>query len=167
MAGGTSTTGGEVDLRATLGAWVSGVAVVTTHAPGGRCGALTLTSFAAVSFAPPMVLWSLDLGSSSYDLHAPADHFAVHLLAADQEELCWQCARRGADRLDGLTWSPGPGGVPLLPGVAAHLACRTAARHEAGDHLIVVGEVLATHDAGTEPLVWHRGAPTRLGRSLT
>jgi flavin reductase (DIM6/NTAB) family NADH-FMN oxidoreductase RutF len=51
--------------------------------------------------------------------------------------------------------------------VAAHLACRTAARHEAGDHLIVVGEVVAAHDAGTEPLVWHRGAPTRLGRSLT
>jgi 3-hydroxy-9,10-secoandrosta-1,3,5(10)-triene-9,17-dione monooxygenase reductase component len=117
VASGTPSSHGDVALPETLGAWVTGVALVTTHAPDGRVGALTLTSFAAVSFVPPMVLWSLDHGSSSYDLHAPADHFAVHLLAADQEALCWHCARRGADRLDGLTWSPGPGGVPLLPGV--------------------------------------------------
>ena len=164
-AAGTSSDGG-VALRETLGAWVTGVAVVTTHAPDGRVGALTLTSFAAVSFSPPLVSWSLDHGSSSYDLHAGADHFAVHLLAADQEELCWRGARRGTDRLAGTDWVPGPGGVPLLPGVAAHFACRTAARHEAGDHLIVVGEVLATHDAGTEPLVFHRGKLTRLQQEV-
>ena len=162
MASGTPSSHGDVALPETLGAWVTGVALVTTHAPDGRVGALTLTSFAAVSFAPPMVLWSLDHGSSSYDVHAGADHFAVHLLAADQEELCWRGARRGTDRLAGVDWTPGPGGVPLLAGVAAHFACRTAARHEAGDHLIVVGEVLATHDAGTDPLVFHRGRLTRL-----
>ena len=49
-------------------------------------------------------------------------------------------------------------GCPIIDGVAGHLDCTLVATHEAGDHVIFVGEVQALDlSPDAEPLVFHGG----------
>jgi len=149
-----------VDKRAfrnALGAFTTGVTVVTTRDAEGRDVGLTVNSFNSVSLEPPLVLWSLARNAASLPAFQSAEHFAVHILAADQEPLSNRFAQRGADKFAGLELVRGEGGVPLLPGCAARFRCRTAYRHEGGDHEILVGEVLGFESFGRAPLVFQQG----------
>ncbi len=149
-------------FRKALGAFATGVTVVTTRGADGEDAGLTANSFNSASLAPPMVLWSLDKKSSNLAAFMEADHFAVHILAAGQEAVSNQFAKSGADRFAGLQVERGAGHVPLLGDCAARLQCRTAYRYEGGDHIIFVGEVLAFDSTGHAPLVFHGGRYGRL-----
>ncbi len=151
-------------VRAAMGAWTTGVVVVTATHPDGRDAGLVMVSLAPVSQEPPLVLWSVDRGSSSLDVWLEAPGFALQLLGADQEALAWQFARKGAEKFDGLLLSRGVIGAPLLEGVAATIECAMYAQHDAGDHVILVGRVVAATLTDAPPLVMHagrmRGLPT-------
>ena len=144
-------------LRAATGAWATGVVVVTAAHSDGRDAGLVMVSLAPVSQEPPLVLWSVDRGSSSLDVWLEAPGFALHLLTADQEPLAWQFARKGAEKFDGLTVSRGIVGAPLLEGAAATLECTMHAQHDGGDHIILVGRVVAATVTDRPPLVMHAG----------
>ncbi|MCY7301472.1 MAG: flavin reductase family protein [Thermoleophilia bacterium] len=144
-------------LRAATGAWATGVVVVTAAHPDGRDAGLVMVSLAPVSQEPPLVLWSVDRGSSSLDVWLGAPGYALHLLAAEQEALAWQFARKGAEKFDGLTVTRGLIGAPLLDGAAAMLECAMHAQHDGGDHIILVGRVVATTVTDRSPLVMHAG----------
>jgi 3-hydroxy-9,10-secoandrosta-1,3,5(10)-triene-9,17-dione monooxygenase reductase component len=146
------------ELRKVLGTFATGVTVITTRASDGTSVGLTANSFNSVSLDPPMVLWSLAKTARSRSTFEAAQHWAVHILAADQEELANRFATRGTDKFVGLTLEQGAGDVPLLPGCAARLQCRTSFLYEGGDHLILVGEVLAVDHTDNTPLVFHAGA---------
>lgn len=155
----------DVDaVRAATGAWATGVVVVTATHPDGRDAGLVMVSLAPVSQEPPLVLWSVDRNSGSLDVWLEAPGFALHLLAADQEALAWQFARKGAEKFDGLDVSRGLVGAPLLDGVAATIECAMYAQHDGGDHVILVGRVVAATVTDRLPLVIHagrmRGLPT-------
>ena len=93
----------DVDaLRAATGVWATGVVVVTARHPDGRDAGLVMVSLAPVSQEPPLVLWSVDRRSGSLDVWLEAPGFALHLLAADQEALAWQFAKKGAEKFVGL-----------------------------------------------------------------
>jgi flavin reductase (DIM6/NTAB) family NADH-FMN oxidoreductase RutF len=151
-------------IRAATGAWATGVVVVTATHPDGRDAGLVMVSLAPVSQEPPLVLWSVDRRSGSLDVWLEAPGFALHLLAADQEALAWQFARKGAEKFDGLDVLPGVVGAPLLDGAAATIECVMHAQHEGGDHVILVGRVIAATATDRPPLVMHagrmRGLPT-------
>ncbi|GAC1626164.1 MAG: hypothetical protein NVS9B10_13830 [Nevskia sp.] len=144
-------------FRDALGAFTTGVTIVTTCDAQGRDVGLTANSFNSVSLTPPMVLWSLSKNSASLGAFVDAPHFAVHILAADQEPLSTRFARRGADKFAGLELERGHGGIPLLAGCAARFECRTAFRYEGGDHEIFVGEVITFEHFERAPLVFHGG----------
>ncbi|MDE2262282.1 MAG: flavin reductase family protein, partial [Gammaproteobacteria bacterium] len=74
-------------FRSALGAFATGVTIVTTRDTAGKDVGLTANSFNSVSLDPPMVLWSLAKSARSLPAFVAATHFAVHVLAADQEEL--------------------------------------------------------------------------------
>ena len=155
----------DVDaVRAATSAWATGVVVVTATHPDGRDAGLVMVSLAPVSQEPPLVLWSVDRNSGSLDVWLEAPGFALHLLAADQEALAWQFARKGAEKFDGLDVSRGLVGAPLLDGVAATIECAMYAQHDGGDHVILVGRVVAATVTDRSPLVIHagcmRGLPT-------
>lgn len=155
----------DVDtLRTATGAWATGVAVVTATHADGRDAGLVMVSLAPVSQEPPLVLWSVDRGSGSLDVWLEAPGFALHLLAAGQDEIAWQFARKGADKFDGLEFTRGLVGAPLLAGTAATIECAMHAQHDGGDHIILVGRVVATIVTDRPPLVMHagriRGLPT-------
>src|SRR6267154_5224513 len=104
----------KLQFRNALGAFATGVTIVTTRDHGGRDVGLTANSFNSVSLNPPMVLWSLAKSARSRSAFEAAQHWAVHILAADQEELANRFATRGTDKFAGLTTDDGRGQVPLL-----------------------------------------------------
>ena len=79
------------------------------------------------------------------------------MLAADQEDLSLRFATRGSEKFAGLDIERGPAHVPLLRGCSARFQCRTAFRHEGGDHVIFVGAVEAFDHSDRPPLVFHGG----------
>jgi flavin reductase (DIM6/NTAB) family NADH-FMN oxidoreductase RutF len=155
------------DFRAALGLFATGVTIVTALAPDGQAVGLTVNSFNSVSLAPPLVLWSLGLRAGSLPVFTACSHYNIHILGADQRALAERFASRTADRFAGVAWRPGLAGVPFIDGCAAVFECRNHRRHEEGDHVIFVGEVLhcsapattATTAAkpGTTPLIFHGG----------
>jgi 3-hydroxy-9,10-secoandrosta-1,3,5(10)-triene-9,17-dione monooxygenase reductase component len=144
-------------FRDALGAFATGVTIVTTVDPSGRDIGLTASSFNSVSLDPPMVLWSLSKRSSNLPAFIAAPWFAVHVLAHDQDDLSVRFAQRGVDRFDGLDLERGQGGIPLLNGCAARFECRTEFRYEGGDHVIFVGRVEKFEHSRRTPLVFHGG----------
>jgi flavin reductase (DIM6/NTAB) family NADH-FMN oxidoreductase RutF len=148
----------DVDtLKHAMGAWTTGVVVVTASHRDGRDAGLVMVSLAPVSVDPPLVLWSVDRGSGSLEVWLEASAFALHLLAADQEALAWQFARKGPEKFEGLETRRGATGAPLLDGAAAVLECAMHAQHDGGDHVIILGRVVATETSERPPLVMHAG----------
>ncbi|MDB6087233.1 MAG: flavin reductase [Gammaproteobacteria bacterium] len=144
-------------FREALGAFATGVTIVTTRSAAGEDIGLTANSFNSVSLDPPMVLWSLARKSLSLPAFLESGYFAVHVLASTQEELSVTFATRGADKFAGLAVARGPGDIPLLPGCSALFQCRTAFNYEGGDHVIFVGQVEAFEHFNRAPLVFHSG----------
>jgi 3-hydroxy-9,10-secoandrosta-1,3,5(10)-triene-9,17-dione monooxygenase reductase component len=144
-------------FRQALGAFTTGVTIVTTLDAGGNDVGVTANSFNSVSLTPPMVLWSLARSSTTIAAFLAARSFAVHVLANDQHTLATRFARKGADRFAGLNPRRGLDGIALLDDCAARFECRTAFQYEGGDHVIFVGEVLAFEHNEHEPLVFKRG----------
>jgi 3-hydroxy-9,10-secoandrosta-1,3,5(10)-triene-9,17-dione monooxygenase reductase component len=147
----------QAAFRRALGTFATGVTVVTARAPGGGDVGVTASSFNSVSLDPPLVLWSLNNSSSSLGAFLEGGRFAVHILAADQQELANRFAGRSGDRFAGLDVDRGDGDVPLLRHYAACFECRLAYCYEGGDHRILVGEVVRFHARDGKPLVYHGG----------
>lgn len=145
------------EFRKALGAFATGVTIITTRAPDGSWVGLTANSFNSVSLNPPLVLWSLAETSLAMPIFREAPHWAVHVLASDQEALSGRFAKRGVDKFAGLDIEEGVGGVPLLKGCTARFECSNAFQYEGGDHVIFVGEVLSFVRSETAPLVFHGG----------
>ncbi|MFE0673122.1 flavin reductase family protein [Streptomyces sp. NPDC058867] len=150
-------------LRSVFRRHAAGVAVITARGEHGPVG-FTATSLASVSAEPPMLSFGIGAGSSCWPTVARSAHVGVHLLGEHQRELAATFARSGADRFAAPTaWREGPEGVPVLDGVRAWLVCRVVARVPAGDHRIVLAELLFGQSTGPgRPLVYHQGGFTGL-----
>lgn len=146
---------GGRDFRAALARYATGVTVVTARSARGPAG-ITVNSFTSVSLDPPLVLWCPAKTSARYDTFARATGYAIHVLAADQIELCHRFARSGDD-FSGLAVDTTPEGLPLLPGCLARFDCAAHAVHDGGDHAIVVGRVLRAFVRGGTPLLFWDG----------
>ena len=153
-----STSLAPHELRSALGLFATGVTIITTRAPDGALIGLTANSFNSVSLSPPLVLWSIGLKSGSLQAFLKAKHYAIHILAVEQQSLAERFASRSEDRFAGLELNEGAGGVPILPSCAAVFECMSKSQYPEGDHVILVGEVLACqHDASRAPLLFHGG----------
>ena len=145
-------------FRAALALRAGGVAIVTARA-GERVHGMTVTDFAGVSLEPPLVLVCADKKSNTLPLIESGGNFAVNLLAAGQEALSNRFASKQDEwrRFDGLVCETSATGAPFIPGALLSLACRVVALHDAGDHVIVVGQVEETRSAEASPLVYFGG----------
>jgi len=153
-------------LRNALGRFATGVTIVTTAAPDGSPVGLTVNSFASLSLEPPLLLWSLRLASPLLGAFRAAPRFAVNVLAESQLELSRSFASRHAHRFAQGEWLCGEDGVPRLQGAAAGFLCETRSRQEEGDHLLIIGRVLAFTDSHEPPLLFQGGRYRRLGAVL-
>ncbi|EPH40507.1 putative Flavin-dependent monooxygenase, reductase subunit HsaB [Streptomyces aurantiacus JA 4570] len=156
---------GAAEFRRVLGHFASGVTVVTAPAGPGEAGpaGFACQSFASLSLDPPLVSFMVARTSTTWPRIARAGVFCVNILGADQGALCRAFAVSGADKFAGVAYDAAPvTGSPRLAGAPAWIDCAVQAVHTGGDHLIVVGRVEALgavdEDAGTAPLLFHRGA---------
>ncbi len=148
-------------LRRAFGCFPTGVAAVAAVLVGQPVG-MAVSSFTSVSLAPPLAAICVAHTSSTWALLRASSRLGVSVLAADQHRAGRALAGTG-DRFEGLTWQEGAGGALLLHEAAATLQTRVEREIEAGDHLLVLLEVLAV-DASPDvtPLVFHGSAFHRL-----
>lgn len=145
-------------LRNALGHFATGVTVVTAQAEDGRPAGVTINSFSSLSLEPPLVLWSLAKASASLPVFLAASHFAVHVLAANQQALSDRFAKPAANKFDDLDHGMGLGRAPLLTGCAAVFECALQQCLDGGDHTILVGRVERFQtDVDALPLLFYRG----------
>ena len=146
------------EFRRALGMFATGVTIVTTTAADGTPVGITANSFNSVSLDPPMVLWSLANNSRSLPAFSESTHWNVHILSNEQEVLSNRFARPSEDKFAGLEMDAQASGAPLLPGCSARFQCKTAFQYEGGDHIILVGEVIAYDRSPTPPLLYLSGS---------
>lgn len=148
------------ELRSALGRFATGVCLITAVNEEGEALALTANSFSSVSLDPPLVLWSLQNNSDVFTTYSKARHYAINVLAGNQQELSSRYARKGDHVLDAEHFTAGEhGGAPLINDALVQFECSLEATHPGGDHLIIVGRVHAMHaQVEGEPLVFYSGA---------
>ncbi len=148
----------HAEFRASLAMFATGVTIVTARTPAGQLIGLTANSFNSVSLKPPLVLWSLSQAASSMAAFSEGSHYAINILAADQKELAERFASKREGRWQGVAFTDGAAGAPLLDGAAASFECFNRSRYLEGDHVIFVGEVeRCNHREGAAPLLFHGG----------
>jgi flavin reductase len=136
----------------------AGVAVLTVEIDGERVG-LTVGSVVSLSLEPPLVGVSVSSQAAMHELLRSARGFALSLLAGDQEAIAQHFARGVPPfaHWHGIPAREGTLGAPLLEGALGWLECRTRAEHEAGDHTLFVGEVVAAESGRAGPALVHVG----------
>ena len=146
----------QAELKNAYARWATGVTIVTARA-GDRIHGMTVSAFTEVSLEPPLVLVCLDRTTNTQHVIAEGGSFAVNILARDQEALAKRFACDDAEdrRFLDLDCTTGATGAPLLAGSVASLDCRLETAHEAGDHIIYVGEVVGLHLSDGEPLLFY------------
>jgi flavin reductase (DIM6/NTAB) family NADH-FMN oxidoreductase RutF len=148
-------------LRSALGRFATGVTVVTT-ARDDQVHAMTANAFTSVSLDPPLVLVSIDHRTRMHELLPATRRYGVSVLGCDQERTAMHFAGRPMeDPGDLFTWV---GGVPLVQGAIAHVACALYAEHPAGDHTLYLGEVQSLAERPGDPLLFHGGAFEKVAR---
>ena len=149
-------------LRAAMSNYPTGVTVVTTAPQGFPAFGMTVNSFTSLSLEPPLVMWNLQKTSDTLQAWKMSEAFVVNFLRHDQAETSNRFAVPGQHNLNDGETREGQFGSPVLTECLASLECRIHARYEEGDHIIMIGEVLATTlDEQAEPLVYVKGSYTK------
>lgn len=141
--------------RTALGRFATGVTVITAQSHGLPIG-ITANSFSSISLDPPLVLWSPAKNSSRHDPFVQAEHFAIHILAADQKAVseAFAKSRNGFDAVDAEL---NKHGVPIISGCLAVFECVQKAQYDAGDHTIILGQVDQARERPGRGLVFFNG----------
>lgn len=138
-----TTAADALQLRQAFGRFPTGVCLVSTVAPDGKREGMTINSFASVSLAPPLLLWSVRDAARSAEVFLGTRHFTLSILAAGQAALAAHFARPAPDKFNAFEaeFETGANGCPRLREAVATFECRTWSRHAEGDHTILVGRV--------------------------
>jgi 3-hydroxy-9,10-secoandrosta-1,3,5(10)-triene-9,17-dione monooxygenase reductase component len=148
------------DFRTTLGHFASGVVIVAARHQGRPVG-LSVQSFASLSLDPPLVSLSVSLTSTTWPAIAEEGRFCASILSADQEALCRRFAVSGADKFASVPWTASPRtGSPRIDGALAWVDCGIQSEYQAGDHRLIVADVLDLARGGRPgpPLLFYQGS---------
>jgi len=156
----------SLDFRRALGHFATGVTVVTVENTPRNVHGMTANSFTSVSLDPPLVSVCVDQNAHLLPLLKKRGKFGINVLKEDQQNLSEffsrpeQSKREEEDLKVEFTWNSD--GIPLMKNVLCQISCRLYAAHPAGDHTIIVGEVLSASLYVGQPLLFFRGQYTRL-----
>ena len=148
----------KAGLRRALGAFATGVTIVTALGPDRQPVGFTANSFTSVSLDPPLLLVCLAHTAASYGVFCCTDSFAVNVLEVGQEETARRFASRGADKFGSTPWKSGVMGAPLIDGSLARFDCAMDSRVTAGDHDILIGRVIGYSRHEGAALLYHHGS---------
>jgi flavin reductase (DIM6/NTAB) family NADH-FMN oxidoreductase RutF len=151
-------------FRSVLGRFVSGVTIVTARDAAGGDHGMTASAFSSVSLEPPLILICIAHDATLHPIVLEVDELAVSILTASQEAIARRFAEKLDNRFEGVGFSRGITGAPLIDRALAHIEARIAHRYPGGDHTIFVAEVLAASATMDEPLVYYRGGYAHVTR---
>jgi flavin reductase (DIM6/NTAB) family NADH-FMN oxidoreductase RutF len=151
-------------FRAALGRFASGITIVTARDQKGRDHGMTVSAFCSVSLEPPLVLVSIGHDASMHELIMNVEELGINVLSTTQEPLSRRFADPESDRFDGVGYTRGESGIALLDDALVHLECTVVARHEAGDHTLIVCTVDRAAASDGRPLLYYRGGYAQLER---
>lgn len=148
----------EDQFRSLAGSLPTGVTVLTTLDNAGEPAGMTSGAVCGLSRVPPLLLACLGATSRTLAALTRRGAFCVNVLDADAAWLSDRFAGATADRFADVPWEPGPGGLPIFTeGVVAHAVCEVHHTIDAGDHVIVIGLIVAgEHRPEANPLLYHR-----------
>jgi flavin reductase (DIM6/NTAB) family NADH-FMN oxidoreductase RutF len=149
--------------RQTCARFTTGITVVTVLDERGHPHGMTVNSFSSVSLDPPLVLVSIDLRNAILGHFLTSRYFAINILAEHQQHLSRRFSSTSENRFLDVEWHKGETEVPLLDRVLAHLECAVAQTFEAGDHTVLLGEVLFAGYREGRPLVYFGSSYQNLG----
>jgi len=148
----------SAQFRQVLGSYPTGVSVVTATGADGKPVGMVVGTFTSVSLDPPLVGFLPDKKSSSWPQIEAAGHFCVNVLASDQQEVCRQVSAKGPEKFVGVEYALSQHNLPIIANSIAVIECSLHSVVEAGDHWIVLGNVLALEVTRDEdPMLFHRG----------
>lgn len=142
------------EFRRVCARYPTGITVTTCRSSSGEPVGITINSFTSVSLKPPLILVCIDYRSQMLRHLVLGKCFGVNCLGDRQLEVSLRFSRKWEERFDNVSWCEGETGVPLLNGVTASLECRVTDMRPAGDHVIVLGEVLFAKESELAPLVY-------------
>jgi flavin reductase (DIM6/NTAB) family NADH-FMN oxidoreductase RutF len=154
-------------FRSVLGRFPSGVTVVTVRDDQHYDHGMTVSAFCSLSLEPPLVLICIEKSASLHDVLAAgntAARFAVNILEAGQEEIARRFSEEYPNRFEGVGFTRGTTGAPIIEDSLAVIECELQSRHPAGDHTIVIGAVIASATREGSPLLYYRGGYAALER---
>jgi len=155
----------ERRFRNALGAFPTGVAIVTGKTQEGERLGMTVSSFNSVSIAPPLVLFSVARHARSFFAWCLLQRYAINILSQEQEQLSNRFARSLDDKWSGVIVAEGDNGLPFFPNSLAAFECESYARYSGGDHEIFVGQVVALRTSARkqeQPLIFWGGRYRRI-----
>jgi flavin reductase (DIM6/NTAB) family NADH-FMN oxidoreductase RutF len=144
-------------LRDAFGAFATGVTVVTACDAAAKPIGFTANSFTSVSLDPPLLLVCLAKTSRNYATITQASAFAINILSEMQKEVSNTFARPVEDRFATVAWRLGEHRCPILSQVSAWFECATHDVVDAGDHVILIGRIVAFENSGLNGLGYARG----------
>jgi len=150
------------ELRRVMGHFATGVTVITTRDEDGQPFGLTANAVTSVSLIPPLILICVDKACDTYPYFDRSKVFAVNILADAQEGISRRFATTGVEKFEGIGYHKSETGCAVLDDAVGHMDCRIVATHDAGDHTIYVGEVLAADANDVTPLLFFRGGYRKL-----
>ena len=145
---------------------IASTVAVVSAAHDGTLRAMTVTSFATLSMAPPRLLVCVAKTARTHAALTAQPAFAVNLLAEDQEDLArtFATSEPAKHTTGGLRVLDG--GIPVVPDAAASLICHREKIHDEGDHDIVIVRVVAVATSDSPPLLHHRRTFKPVGSTL-
>lgn len=144
-------------MRAAMGSFATGVTVVTGFADDEPVG-FACQSFASVSLDPPLVLFCADHRGRSWPRIRTSGRFTVNVLGEEQVDLCDRFGSSRGRRFEGVEWTRSRWETPALPDVLMRVHARVEDVHVAGDHDVVIGQVLELETPSADrPLLFFRG----------
>lgn len=153
------------EYRRLIGCFATGVTVITA-ARGEEVRGMTANAVTSLSLEPLLLLVCVDKRTITHQFLEEAQHFAVNILAEDQEQVSRALASRDSEdarRLIGYRYRPGQTGAPILEDCLAYVECRITEVIPGGDHSIFIGQVESGEIMrDVSPLLFFRGKYSRL-----
>ncbi|CRK84978.1 flavin reductase domain-containing protein [Neobacillus massiliamazoniensis] len=143
-------------FRNVIGHFASGVSIITVTNNGVDFG-LTASAVSSLSLEPPMLLVCVNQSAGTCHAISAVKTFTVNILKEEQKDLALKFARSNTDKFDGVPFSRGELGNPLLKNTLAQIECQVVEEVTGGTHSVFLAEVLKAHASEGNPLVYYRG----------
>ncbi|SMO36999.1 flavin reductase family protein [Fodinibius sediminis] len=129
---------------------------IATAAIGKEKRGITIGSFTSLSLSPPLISFNIDHEAQIHPLISRATHYAVHLPQPEQSSLCDHFAISGQtseEQFEDVDYFRSSYGSPILRAIPTIIQCRSYEKVKAGDHTIMIGEVVEVEQRNSRPSV--------------